>query len=43
MTRPERAGDAFRQGFNCSQAVTSAFAPDFGLDRDAPAIFEEIL
>lgn len=34
MTRPERAVAAFRQGYSCSQAVASAFAPDLGLDRD---------
>jgi C_GCAxxG_C_C family probable redox protein len=34
VTRPERAVDAFRRGFSCSQAVAAAFAPDLGLDRE---------
>ena len=35
MTETEQAVEAFTQGFNCSQAVLSAFSPALGLDRDA--------
>jgi C_GCAxxG_C_C family probable redox protein len=34
MTKAEDAVALFRQGFSCSQAVLSVFAPDFGLDRE---------
>ena len=34
MTRTDDAVSLFRQGFSCSQAVTAAFAEDFGLARD---------
>ena len=34
MAKAEEAVALFQQGFNCSQAVLSVFAPDFGLDRD---------
>jgi C_GCAxxG_C_C family probable redox protein len=34
MTKAEDAVALFQQGFNCSQAILSVFAPDFGLDRD---------
>jgi C_GCAxxG_C_C family probable redox protein len=34
MTRTEVAQQAFEQGFNCSQSVFVAYAPEFGLDRD---------
>ncbi len=34
MTRADEAVDLFNQGFICSQAVLSIFAPNFGLDRD---------
>ena len=33
MTRAENARATFKQGFNCSQAVLSAFAEEFGLDQ----------
>ena len=34
MTKAEEGVDLFNQGFICSQAVLSVFAPDHGLDRD---------
>jgi C_GCAxxG_C_C family probable redox protein len=35
MTNPiQTAQDLFAQGFNCSQAVFSAFAPDLGIQTD---------
>ena len=34
MSRIETAVSRFAQGFNCSQAVLSAYAGDFGLDHD---------
>ena len=33
MNRPERAEQLFRQGTNCAQAVSCAFAEDLGADR----------
>lgn len=33
MTKSEKALEMFANGFNCSQAVLTAFAPDFGLDE----------
>lgn len=33
MTKTERALELFANNFNCSQAVLTAFAPDFGLDE----------
>ncbi|MBN1376465.1 MAG: C_GCAxxG_C_C family protein [Dehalococcoidia bacterium] len=33
MTRAETAVDTFRKGFNCSQAVLSAFCSELGLER----------
>ncbi|MGD0751704.1 MAG: C-GCAxxG-C-C family protein [Anaerolineales bacterium] len=33
-TPAEIAGTIFSQNFNCSQAVFSAFAPQFGLERE---------
>lgn len=33
MTKSEKASELFSNGFNCSQAVLTAFAPDFGLDE----------
>lgn len=33
MTKTEKAVELFKQGFNCSQAVLSAYAKDFGLDE----------
>ena len=33
MTKSEKALELFASGFNCSQAVLTAFAPDFGLDE----------
>jgi C_GCAxxG_C_C family probable redox protein len=33
MTKAERAGASFQEGFSCSQAVFTAFSDDFGLDR----------
>jgi C_GCAxxG_C_C family probable redox protein len=35
VTKPEAAVATFRQHFNCSQAVLSAFAEELGLNRDA--------
>ena len=32
MSKIEQAKSVFSQGFNCAQAVLSAFAPEFGLD-----------
>ncbi len=32
MSKAENARATFRKGFNCSQAVLSAFAEEFGLD-----------
>lgn len=34
MSHVEGAVSCFREGFSCSQAVFSAFAPDLGLERD---------
>jgi C_GCAxxG_C_C family probable redox protein len=34
MTHAEHAVEVFRQGFNCSQAIFSAFAPSLGLDAE---------
>ena len=34
MTKVEDAVMAFIEGFSCSQAVLSAYAPDYGLDRE---------
>ncbi len=33
MTKSEKALELFANGFNCSQAVLTAFASDFGLDE----------
>ncbi len=33
MKKSEKALELFSNGFNCSQAVLTAFAPDFGLDE----------
>ncbi|MBR6581791.1 MAG: C_GCAxxG_C_C family protein [Ruminococcus sp.] len=33
MTKSEKALELFANGFNCSQAVLTAFAADFGLDE----------
>lgn len=33
MSKAERALELFSNNFNCSQAVLTAFAPDFGLDE----------
>ena len=33
MTKSEKALDLFSNNFNCSQAVLTAFASDFGLDE----------
>jgi len=33
MTKSKKALELFASGFNCSQAVLTAFAPDFGLDE----------
>ena len=35
MSRVEQAVSCFKGGFNCSQAVLSTYAQDFGLDREA--------
>ncbi|HGE72548.1 TPA: C_GCAxxG_C_C family protein [Candidatus Poribacteria bacterium] len=34
MTRSEKAVSIFNEGFSCSQATLSAFASDFGLDKE---------
>jgi len=34
VSKVELADATFGEGFNCSQAVLSAFAPDLGLDRE---------
>jgi C_GCAxxG_C_C family probable redox protein len=34
VSKVELAVATFGEGFNCSQAVLSAFAPDLGLDRE---------
>ncbi len=34
MNRVENAVSCFKEGFSCSQAVLSAFAHQFGLDRE---------
>lgn len=34
MTKADEAVGLFNQGFICSQAVLSVFAPDYGLDHD---------
>ena len=33
MTKSEKALNLFSNNFNCSQAVLTAFAADFGLDE----------
>ncbi len=33
MTRSDRAAELFQKGFNCSQAVFSAFSPSLGLEE----------
>ena len=37
MTHAEKAKAYFEQGYNCSQAVTLAFAEEMGLDMDSAA------
>jgi len=32
--KPEQAVNIFKEGFNCSQAVISVYAEDFGLSRE---------
>ncbi|MCX6031403.1 MAG: C-GCAxxG-C-C family protein [Chloroflexi bacterium] len=34
MSHVDLAASCFREGFSCSQAVFSAFAPDLGLERE---------
>jgi len=34
MNRAEQAAALFKEGFSCSQAVFSVFAPDLGVDRE---------
>lgn len=34
MNRSEHAVACFKEGFNCSQAVLSPFAPELGLERE---------
>ena len=34
MNEKERAVELFKEGFNCSQAVFTAFAHRFGIDED---------
>ncbi|MEE1065423.1 MAG: C-GCAxxG-C-C family protein [Acutalibacteraceae bacterium] len=33
-SRVEKAVELFKSGFNCSQAVFAAFAPEFGMDEE---------
>ena len=33
MDNADRAASCFKEGFNCAQAVLSAYGPNFGLDR----------
>ena len=37
MNHEELAVQNFMSGYNCAQSVFLAFAPDFGMDRDAAA------
>lgn len=34
MNKVERALELYKNNFNCSQAVLTAFAPDFGIDEE---------
>jgi C_GCAxxG_C_C family probable redox protein len=34
-SRSDKAVSIFKEGFNCSQAVVSSFAEDFGVDKNA--------
>jgi C_GCAxxG_C_C family probable redox protein len=34
MNQIENVAETFKQGFNCAQAVLSAYCPDLGLDRE---------
>lgn len=34
MNKPEEAVECFKQTFSCSQAVFSAYAPEFGIDKE---------
>ena len=34
MNKPEEAVECFKQTFSCSQAVFSAYAPEFGIDME---------
>lgn len=34
MTHKEKAEKFFRAGYNCSQSVFAAFAPDYGIDEE---------
>jgi len=38
MARADRAVENFRQGCNCSQAVLTAFAADYGMDETTAAL-----
>lgn len=35
MTKADEAVALYSQGFNCTQALLSVYALDYGLDRDA--------
>ena len=37
MTKAEKAEELFKSGMNCSQAVFSAFADEFGMDEETAA------
>ena len=43
MTKAEKASELFANNFNCSQAVLTAFAPDFGLDEARKGELEPII
>jgi C_GCAxxG_C_C family probable redox protein len=38
MTHADRAVEKFRQGYNCSQAVVTAFAEDYGVNEETAAL-----
>jgi len=38
MAHADRAVEKFRQGYNCSQAVVTAFAEDYGVDEQTAAL-----
>lgn len=38
MVHADRAVEKFRQGYNCSQAMVTAFAEDYGVDEETAAL-----